>query len=329
MTTAPAKFTDLARKVLEVEAQAILSLRDRIDQHFIKAVNLCLECKGKVVWTGIGKSGHVARKLASTMSSTGTPSMFLHPAESSHGDLGMLDKGDLVIAVSYGANSPELLAVLAATSRKGIPLIAITGNMDSELAQKSNVVLNVKVSREACPLGLAPTASSTATLALGDALAMSVLEAKGFSAENFAENHPGGGLGFRLSKVVDLMHGGQTLPLLQLNASMKEVFSVMSRGDTRGAACVAEVNGDLAGIITDGDIRRLLDKEKDPFSGSAGDIMTRNPRTIDAGELAEKALFLMEQFRINVLFVMDKNSSQPKKPVGVIHVQDMLRAKVR
>lgn len=323
------KISELAKKVLEVEAQAILSLRDRIDDNFAKAVGLCVECKGKVVWTGMGKSGHVARKLASTMSSTGTPAIFLHPAESSHGDLGMLDKGDMVIAVSYGANSPELLAVLAATSRKGIPLVAITGNMDSELAQKANVVLNVRVSREACPLGLAPTASSTATLAMGDALAMSVLEAKGFSAENFAENHPGGGLGFRLSKVGDLMHSGASLPLLQLNATMKEVFSVMSKGETRGAACVVESNGDLAGIITDGDLRRLLDKEKDPFKGVAGDILISNPRTVDASELAEKALFLMEQFRINVLFVMDKDSSQPKKPVGVIHVQDLLRARIR
>lgn len=333
MKTTPARgstaVTELARKVLDVEAQAILSLRDRIDDNFIKAVNLCLECKGKVVWTGMGKSGHIARKLASTMSSTGTPSFFLHPAESAHGDLGMIDKNDLVIAVTYGANSPELLGVLATTSRKNIPLIAITGNMDSELAQKATVVLNVRVSREACPLGLAPTASSTATLALGDALAMSVLEGRGFSAEDFAENHPGGGLGFRLSKVGDLMHGGASLPLLQLNSTMKEVFSVMSRGETRGAACVVESNGDLGGIITDGDLRRLLDKEQDPFAGKAGEMMTRNPRTIDASELAEKALFLMEQFRINVLFVTDKDSSSPRKPVGVIHVQDLLRARIR
>lgn len=320
---------DLARKVLEVEAQAILALRERLDQTFLAAVKLCVSCQGKVVWTGIGKSGHVARKLASTMSSTGTPSSFLHPAESSHGDLGFLENDDLVIAVSYGANSPELLPILTAVSRKNIPLIAITGNLDSELAQRANVILNVKVSREACPLGLAPTASSTATLAMGDALAMAVLEAKGFNAEKFAENHPGGGLGFRLSKVSDLMHGGQTLPVLQMTSPMKEVFSVMSQGETRGAACVVDTSGDLAGIITDGDLRRLLDREKDPFRGQVSEIMTKNPRTVDASELAEKALFLMEQFRINVLFVTDKDAKQPRKPVGVIHVQDLLRAKIR
>lgn len=323
------EFLDLARKVLEVEAQAILALRDRIDPNFVAAVKLCSECQGKVVWTGIGKSGHIARKLASTMSSTGTASSFLHPAESSHGDLGFLENDDLVIAVSYGANSPELLPVLTTVSRKNISLIAITGNLDSELAQRANVVLNVRVAKEACPLGLAPTASSTATLAMGDALAMAVLEAKGFKAEQFAENHPGGGLGFRLSKVSDLMHGGSSLPVLQLNSPMKDVFSVMSRGETRGAACVVDAQGDLAGIVTDGDLRRLLDREQDPFKGSANEIMTKNPRTVDASELAEKALFLMEQFRINVLFVTDKDSSQPRKPVGVIHVQDLLRAKIR
>lgn len=322
-------FIGLAKKVLEVEAQAILALRERLNGTFSEAVSLIVACQGKVVWTGMGKSGHIARKLASTMSSTGTPAMFLHPAESSHGDLGFLERRDLVIAVSYGANSPELNSVLTAVSRKGIPLVAITGNLDSELAQRAQAVLNVRVSKEACPLGLAPTASSTATLAMGDALAMAVLEAKGFSAEDFAENHPGGGLGFRLAKVSDLMHGHGNLPVLKADSPMKDVFSVMSRGETRGAACVVDEAGDLSGIITDGDLRRLLDREQNPFSGRAGDIMTRNPRTVDANELAEKALFLMEQFRINVLFVTDSVSGQPRRPVGVIHVQDLLRARIR
>lgn len=322
-------FIGLAKKVLEVEAQAILALRERLNGTFSEAVSLIVACQGKVVWTGMGKSGHIARKLASTMSSTGTPAMFLHPAESSHGDLGFLERRDLVIAVSYGANSPELNSVLTAVSRKGIPLVAITGNLDSELAQRAQAVLNVRVSKEACPLGLAPTASSTATLAMGDALAMAVLEAKGFSAEDFAENHPGGGLGFRLAKVSDLMHGNGNLPVLKADSPMKDVFSVMSRGETRGAACVVDEAGDLSGIITDGDLRRLLDREQNPFSGRAGDIMTRNPRTVDANELAEKALFLMEQFRINVLFVTDSVSGQPRRPVGVIHVQDLLRARIR
>ncbi|PWU17777.1 MAG: D-arabinose 5-phosphate isomerase [Bdellovibrio sp.] len=323
------KIIALAKQVLEMEARSILSLTDRIDGNFQRAVDLCAKCSGKVIWTGIGKSGHIARKLASTMSSTGTPALFLHPAESSHGDLGLLDKSDLLIAVSYGANSPELLPVIMAASRKGIPLIALTGNPASELAQRATVLINVKVSQEACPLGLAPTASSTASLAMGDALAMAVLTAKGFSAEDFAENHPGGSLGFRLAKVSDLMHGGEALPTLSLRTPMKEVFSIMSRGETRGAACVVDENGDLAGIITDGDIRRLLDRSKDPFAGLAGDFMSHHPRTVDAGELAEKALFLMEQFRINVLFVIDKSSPSPRRPVGLIHVQDLLRAKVR
>ena len=320
---------ELAKKVFDIEAQAILALKDRIGDSFLKAISLILECKGKVVITGIGKSGVIARKIASTFSSTGTPSVFIHPAESSHGDLGMITKDDLLIAISYGGETPELMNILTYATRKGIALIAMTSNPKSDLAARAAAVLDVKVNKEACPLGLAPTASSTATLAMGDALAMAVLEEKGFAAEDFAQNHPGGGLGFKLSRIKDIMHAGKAMPILKMTTPMKQVFSVMSQGEVRGAAGVTDEAGDLIGIITDGDIRRILDGSGDPMNGAVGEFMTKNPRTIDANEIAEKALFLMEQFRINLLFVVDKESATPKKPVGVIHIQDLIRAKVR
>lgn len=323
------RLLELAHRVLDIEADAIRSLKPTLGDDFLAAVDLCAKAQGKVIWTGMGKSGHIARKLASTMSSTGTPAMFLHPAESSHGDLGFLGEGDLVIGVSYAGRTPELHPILTAAARKGIPVIAITANVDSELSQRATITLSVRIKEEACPLGLAPTASTTATLAMGDALAMAVLEAKGFRAEKFAENHPGGHLGFRLLRIENLMHSGESLPILKPDASMKEVFSVMSHGETRGAAGVVNDSDELMGIITDGDLRRLLEREQDPFVGTAEKIMSRNPRTISSQELAEKALFLMEEFRINLLFVVDPFSSKPRKPVGVIHVQDLLRAKIR
>ncbi len=320
---------ELARKVFDVEAQAILALKDRLGDAFQRAVNMVLECQGKVVLTGIGKSGVIARKVASTLSSTGTSSVFLHPAEGAHGDMGMITASDLVVAISYGGEAPELEPVLGYVTRKGIPLVAITGNSGSELAQRAAAVLDVKVSREACPLGLAPTASSTAALAMGDALAMAVLEERGFSAEDFAQNHPGGGLGFKLSRIKDLMHTGKAMPTLKVSTPMREVLTVMSRGEVRGAAGVTNELGELIGIITDGDIRRRLEGSQEPLHCIAGDLMTKNPRTIDASEIAEKALFLMEQFRINLLFVVDKSTGSTRKPVGIIHIQDLLKAKVR
>jgi arabinose-5-phosphate isomerase len=322
-------LSELAKKVFDVEAQAILALKDRVNEGFFKAVQAVVDCKGKVVISGIGKSGIIARKMAATFSSTGTPAVFLHPAESAHGDLGVISKEDLVIAISYGGETPELMPILSYVTRKGISLISITGNTGSELATRSLVALDVKVSREACPLGLAPTASSTATLAMGDALAMCVLEAKGFKTEDFAENHPGGGLGFKLSRIKDLMHTGAGMPILDLNSSMKQILSVMSHGEVRGAAGVVDASGELVGIITDGDIRRKLDSEADPLSITAGEMMTRNPRTIDASEIAEKALFMMEQFRIISLIVLDKASAHPRKPAGLLHITDLIRAKVR
>ncbi|MFS4459646.1 KpsF/GutQ family sugar-phosphate isomerase [Bdellovibrio sp. HCB2-146] len=324
------KIVQQAVRVLEVESQAILALRERIGADFEKAVQIIASCKGKLVLTGMGKSGQIARKLASTFSSTGTPSVFLHPAESSHGDMGLIEPDDVVMALSYGGESPEFSSILKFVARKGIPLIALTGSANSSLAKAAQVTLDVQVSEEACPLGLAPTASSTATLAMGDAVAMVVMAEKGFSSSDFAEFHPGGSLGYRLlTRVRDVMHGGDALPTVGLDTPIRQVLSVMTHKDVRGAAGIVDEKGDLVGVITDGDIRRRLEKSDDPLTGVAKDLMTTNPRTIDANELAEKALFVMEQFKIQMVFVLDKEAAQPRKPVGILHIQDLLRGKVR
>lgn len=318
-----------ARLVLEIEAQAVLALRDRLNEHFEKAVEIMALCEGKVIVTGIGKSGQIARKIVSTLSSTGTPAVYLHPAEGAHGDLGVIGRGDVVLALSYGGESSEMNPLLQYLSRRGNVLIAMTGILKSSLAKAAQVVLDVSVSKEACPLELAPTSSSTASLAMGDALAMALMERKGFSAEQFAEYHPGGSLGFKLSRVSDNMHSGPGFVIVREETPLRKVFSLMSQKETRGAAGIVDENGDLVGIITDGDIRRRLENAADPLSGSARDMMTRNPRTVDASEVAEKALFMMEQFRINLLYVLDSTSKEPRKPVGVIHIHDLLRNKVR
>ena len=324
------KVIQQAIRVLEVESQAILALRERIGADFEKAVQIISASKGKLVLTGMGKSGQIARKLASTFSSTGTPSVFLHPAESSHGDMGVIQAEDVVMALSYGGESPEFSGILRFVARKNIPLIALTGNNNSSLAKASQVTLNVAVSEEACPLGLAPTASSTATLAMGDAVAMVVMAEKGFSSSDFAQFHPGGSLGYKLlTRVRDVMHGDEALPTVGLDTPVRQVLSVMTHKDVRGAAGIVDDKGDLVGVITDGDIRRRLEKSEDPLTGVARDLMTTNPRTIDANELAEKALFVMEQFKIQMVFVLDKESTQARKPVGILHIQDLLRGKVR
>lgn len=311
-------------RVLEIESRAILALRSQINGSFVEAVNLISKTQGKLVVTGIGKSGHVARKIASTFSSTGTPAIFLHPAESSHGDLGLLSAGDCILALSNGGESKELLAVIGFAARKNIPLIAMTGSKESTLGRSANIILETKVAEEACPLGMAPTASTTASLALGDSLAMAVLQEKGFTLEDYAETHPGGQLGIRLKRVRDVMQDERATPLVNLETPVREVISLMTHKDVRGAACVVDANGDLAGLITDGEIRRRLEKNQNPLEGKARDLMTLNPRTIDASELVEKALFVMEQFRIQFLFVLDKGSSQPKKPRGYLNFHDLL-----
>lgn len=317
------------KRVLKIEADSISALIDRLDENFEKAVEMISKCKGKLVLTGIGKSGQIARKISSTFSSTGTPSVFLHPAESSHGDMGVISEGDCVVAISYGGGSSELASLIHFVARRGIPMIAMTSKASSALGEASQVVLDISVKVEACPLGLAPTSSSTATLALGDALAMAVLKDKGFRSEDFAEFHPAGALGRRLTlRVKDVMHSGEALPLVQLREPMSQVISAMTSKDVRGVAGVVSEEGKLIGVITDGDIRRRLEKSGGPLTDPAEVIMSRSPKTIDSSELAEKAAFLMQQFQIQLLFVVDKDSSEPHRPIGLIHLQDLLRAQV-
>jgi arabinose-5-phosphate isomerase len=323
------KIIQRATETLKIEADSILKLIPRLNRDFEKAVEAIISCEGKLIFTGIGKSGMIARKLASTFSSTGTPSVFLHPAESSHGDLGVVTKNDLVVAISYGGEAGELNAILNFVTRNGIFLIGITGKPQSSLGMASQIVLDASVEKEACPLNLAPTSSSTATLALGDALAMAVLETRGFKAENFAEFHPSGSLGAKLQRVKDLMQIGSALPFVKPETSMKELLTAMTHQSVRGAAGVLDDEGNLVGVITDGDIRRFLEKNSDPFSKQSKDLMSKNPKTIDASELAEKALFFMEQFRTQMLIVLDRSSQFPMRPVGMIIYQDLLRAKVR
>jgi len=318
------------RRVLKIEAQSILDLAEKLNGAFQMSVDMVLKCPGKVIVTGIGKSGQIARKLAATFSSTGTPALYLHPAESSHGDMGVISKGDLVIAFSYGGESPELGNMLSFLARRDVPLIAFTARGESPLAKAARCVLDIAVKEEACPLGLAPTSSSTASLALADALAMAVLKRRGFKKEDFAEFHPGGALGKKLTlRVKDVMHSGDALPIVLLAEEMKKVISLMASKDVRGVAGVVDDKQSLIGVITDGDIRRRLEKSANPLAEKAQDVMSKNPKTIDCNELAEKAAFLMQQFKIDRLFAIDRQAQNPNKPVGLIHFQDLLNAGIR
>lgn len=324
------RIREQARQVLEIESKAVLDSIRYINDDFIKAAEWIFQCKGKLVITGMGKSGQIARKLASTFSSTGTPAIYLHPAESSHGDLGIVTEGDIILALSYGGESYELNSIITFATRKNIRLVAMTGSAQSSLAKSAQAVITTQVDKEACPLNLAPTASTTTMLAMGDALAMSVLMLKGFTTEEFAVYHPGGSLGFKLlTRVKDLMHTGDSMPLVGLQTEIRAVLSIMTHRDVRGCAGVVDDKGDLVGIITDGDIRRRLEKNQNPLDGQAKDLMNLNPRTIDASELAEKALFMMEEFRIQILFVLDRSSSASKKPIGLLHLQDLIKAKIK
>lgn len=322
-------YLEVAKNTLKIEAESILNLIPRLGKEFEKAAELILQCQGKVVFTGIGKSGQIARKLASTFSSTGTPSIYLHPTESSHGDLGVISKNDLVVALSYGGEAAELNSIINFISRNGILLIGLTGKLKSTLAMAAEVVLDVSVEKEACPLNLAPTSSSTATLALGDALAMAVLNRRGFKAEDFAELHPAGSLGAKLKRVQDMMQTGQALPFVKANTTMKELLTKMTHQSVRGAAGVIDEQGHLIGVVTDGDIRRFLERQQDPFSKLAKDLMSHSPKTIDSQELAEKALYIMEEYRVQMLIVLDKTSNSPQRPVGMLIYSDLLAVKVR
>jgi len=309
----------VAAEVLETEAAAIRGLVGQLDEELDRAVELLRSCAGRVVCTGMGKSGIVMKKVAATLASTGTPAFFLHPAEAVHGDLGMIVPGDVVLAASYSGTTEELLRLVETLKRSGIPLVAMTANASSPVARHADIHLSVTIDREACPLGLAPTASTTATLAMGDALAMALVEARGFTREDFARLHPAGQLGKRLLKVEQLMHGGEALPRVFLDTPMREAIYEMSRKGL-GITAVVDPEGRLAGCISDGDLRRLLQTDDGTIlSHTAGERMTLHPRTIPGSELAAAALKIMEDHRITSLFVCDEAG----RLEGVVHVHDL------
>lgn len=313
-----------ARRVLAIEAAAITALAARIDDSFSAAVRLLLACTGRVVVSGIGKSGHVARKVASTLASTGTPAFFVHAAEASHGDLGMIAENDCLVAFSNSGETDELLAIVPILKRRGAKLIAITGQPRSTLALLADVHLDAHVAQEACSLNLAPTASTTAALALGDALAIALLEARGFGEDDFAQSHPGGALGRRLlTHVADIMRTGDALPVVPADASLSNALLEISR---KGMAMTAVVDdrGRVVGIFTDGDLRRLIEKTQNFANVSVADVMHRTPRTIGADRLAAEAADVMEEHRINQLLVVDDKGSL----VGALHIHDLTHAKV-
>jgi arabinose-5-phosphate isomerase len=314
----------LAREVLAIEARAVAALGDRLDERFTLAVELILHCPGRVVVSGMGKSGHIARKIASTLASTGTPAFFVHPGEASHGDLGMITQDDVFIGLSNSGESAELLTIVPHIKRHGAKLISMTGNAKSTLAREADVHLDASVEQEACPLGLAPTASTTAALALGDALAIALLDARGFSADDFARTHPGGALGRRLLiHVSDLMHQGEALPRVPATARLSDALLEMTRKGL-GMTAVVDNQEKLLGIFTDGDLRRTLDKPLDIHATPISEVMKPAPRTIGQNALAAEAVQLMEQYKINGLLVTDAQG----KLVGALNMHDLLRAGV-
>lgn len=310
-----------AKEVLKIEGEAVLSLIDKIDASFEEAINLILACKGRVIVSGVGKSGTIASKFASTLSSTGTPAFFLHPTEGLHGDIGMATKDDLFIIFSNSGSTDEVNRLIPSIKRLNIKLIALCGKRDSYLAKNADVFIDVSVSTEACSFGFIPTASTTAALAMSDALAVVLLEKKGLTPAEFALFHPGGALGRRLLlKVSDIMHTKGEIPLVDVNTSMKEAILEMTR-KRLGMTIVVSPSKEVCGIITDGDLRRLLEKHENVFSFKAGDVMTKNPKTIEKDELAIKALQVMEDFSITSLIVKDEN----ERPIGVVHIHDIIK----
>ncbi len=319
-----AKTLELGRRVLEIEADAVRSLARRIDASFLAAINLVLACRGRVVVSGIGKSGHIARKIASTMASTGTPAFFVHAAEASHGDLGMVCPEDVFIGISHSGESAELLAIVPLLKRQGAKLIAMTGQANSTLAREADVHLDASVAQEACPLNLSPTASTTAALALGDALAVALLDARGFSAADFARSHPGGALGRRLlTRVADVMRQGADVPSVQLGATLPEAILEITR-KRMGMTAVVDSGGRVAGIFTDGDLRRTLEKVSDLKTARISAVMTAMPRVIRAQALAAEAVELMERHKINQLLVVADDGVLS----GALDMHDLFRAKV-
>ncbi|WP_457625693.1 KpsF/GutQ family sugar-phosphate isomerase [Persephonella sp.] len=314
------KAVEIGKRVLEEEKKAIGDLLSALDENFEKAVRMILDAEGKVIVTGMGKSGHIGQKIAATLASTGTPAFFLHPAEAIHGDLGMISKGDIILAISNSGETPELLAIIPTIKRWGYKVISITNNPDSTLAKESDIHLFLNVKKEACPLNLAPTSSSTSTLALGDAIAVALLELKGFTAEDFARFHPGGSLGKKLMKVSEIMHSGDELPVVKPDTPLKETVIVMSEKGF-GSALVVEEKNHLTGIITDGDLRRFIKKGGSIDKSKTEDAMTKDPKTVNEDVLVVEALEIMERYNITVLPVV-----RDKRPVGLVHMHDVLKS---
>ncbi len=319
------RIIELGRAVLETEAEAISALQQRLDGSFVTACRHMLQCEGRIVVTGMGKSGHIGDKIAATLASTGSPAFFVHPGEASHGDLGMITSKDVVIALSNSGETDEILTILPIIKRLGVPLITLTGNPESRLARAAEANIDVSVAREACPLGLAPTASTTAALAMGDALAVALLEVRGFTEEDFARSHPAGSLGRRLLlRIEDLMHSGDTLPRVSREATLSEALLEMSRKGL-GMTTVVDGNDRLLGLFTDGDLRRLLDHGEVAIQQlSVGEVMNSQFTTIQPGLLAAEALRIMDEKRINALPVVDKSGTL----VGALNMHDLLRAGV-
>lgn len=319
MTNKGSSSIQVARRVLLIESRAINRIAERLDVRFDRAVDLLFQCKGRVVVTGMGKSGLIGRKIAGTFASTGTPAIFLHAADALHGDLGMVQRDDVALVISYGGNSEEVLRVVEAFKRLGIKILSLTGSLTSPLAAASDLVLDVSVNEEACPLNLAPTASTTATLAVGDALAIALLERRGFGPEDFAMLHPAGRLGRKLKRVENVMHRGEATPVVHTHTSMPDVIYEMSRKGL-GMTTVVDENGMLLGVITDGDLRRLMQRAgESALKITAGECMTRNPITIGPRELASVALRLMEERKITSVVVVDDQ----KRLLGVVHLHDL------
>ena len=324
VTMTLSRINELANEVLDIEANSILRLKSNIGENFEKAIDILYNCKGRVIVTGMGKSGLIGKKIAATMSSTGTPSYFLHPAESTHGDSGVITREDVIIAISNSGETQELMNLLPLIKRFGCPMIGMTGNLNSTLAKASEVVMDISVEREACPLNKAPTASTTATLAMGDTLAVCLMEKKGFTKEDFLMFHPSGKLGKGLTyKVVDLMITGDKMPVVSDSLSFTSVINTISEYKL-GMAMIVDASGQLTGVLTDGDIRRTIIKHSDTSRLQVKDVMTVNPKRITSDAYAASALNLMEKFSITALAVVDENNI----PVGVIHVHDLLRAGV-
>lgn len=315
----------LGRTVIEIEAKMIQNLVDRIDDDFVSACEFLHQCKGRIAVMGVGKSGHIGKKIAATLASTGSPAFFIHPSEARHGDIGMLTANDVLICLSNSGESEEIVSILPVVKRFGIPLISLTGKSQSTLAKSATINLDVSVEKEACPLGLAPTSSTTAALVMGDALAMALLSKRGFNEDDFALSHPGGTLGRRLLLLVDeIMHKDDNIPIVTTSANLQKALVEMTQKKL-GMTTVVDENGELTGVFTDGDLRRAFDQNIDIQSTNIKDVMSLNPKTITTHTLAAEALGIMENNKITCLIVTEPNS---QKPAGIIHIHDILRAGV-